>query len=139
MKIKYLLSCLETSRSLSLTHCDVTDESCVFRNPSNFLYFHIDNFRKFMMAEKPFQFDPGIVFIHYIVYSTAKLMADKKVKSIVIQNAFTCVHNKPKILFWNQLAMLDVTGACCLSRQTSVTIHGTQLEQIKAGTLIRPR
>lgn len=84
MKIKYLLSFLETSRSLSLTHCDVTDESYVFRNPSNFLYFHIDNFRKFMMAEKPFQFDPGIVFIHYIVYSTAKLMADKIVKSIVI-------------------------------------------------------
>lgn len=37
-----------------------------------------------MMAEKPFQFDPGIVFIHYIVYSTALLMTDKIVKSIVI-------------------------------------------------------
>lgn len=28
--------------------------------------------------------------------------------------------------------MLDVTGACCLSRQTSVTVHGTQLEQKKS-------
>lgn len=81
----------------------------LFGIPPTFSIFTLTTFGTFMMAENPFQFDPGIVFIYYIVYFTPKFIADEIDKIILILNAFTNVHSKPKILFWNQFATLDVT------------------------------
>lgn len=94
----------------------------LFGIPPTFSIFTLTTFGTFMMAEKPFQFDPGIVFIYYIVYFTPKFIADEIDKIILILNAFTNVHSKPKILFWNQFATLDVTVWGMLPFLTNYTL-----------------
>lgn len=124
MKSKYLLSCLEIDRSLSLTHCDVTYDSCVIRNPSNFLYFHIDNFRNIHDGGKTVSVWSRYCFylLYCLYYFTPKFIADEIDKIILILNAFTYVHSKPKILFWNQFATLDVTVWGMLPFLTNYTL-----------------